>query len=98
MSNKVAGEADMNVTVNWYWEDNVVEAIARFHQRPATSRARSPEGPGIAPAEGIRLAEQLVGQRLDDELLDHRAGNLAVDAIPILCLLVPPRLVAWMHL
>jgi hypothetical protein len=30
MSNKVAGEADMDVTANWYWEGNVVEAIARF--------------------------------------------------------------------
>jgi hypothetical protein len=23
MSNKVAGEADMNVTANWYWEGDV---------------------------------------------------------------------------
>jgi hypothetical protein len=23
MSNKVAGEADMDVTANWYWEGNV---------------------------------------------------------------------------
>ncbi len=42
MSNKVAGEADMNVTANWYWEGNVVEAIARFLAQDCQSVASAP--------------------------------------------------------
>ena len=30
MSTRMAGERDMDVTADWYWEGNVVEAIARF--------------------------------------------------------------------
>jgi hypothetical protein len=30
MSSRTAGESDMDVTADWYWEGNVVEAIARF--------------------------------------------------------------------
>jgi hypothetical protein len=29
MSNKVAGEADMNVTANWYWEGRPLPASLR---------------------------------------------------------------------
>jgi hypothetical protein len=30
MNARMAGESDMDVTADWYWEGNVVEAIARF--------------------------------------------------------------------
>jgi hypothetical protein len=33
MSTGMAGEGDMDVTADWYWEGNVVEAIARFLAR-----------------------------------------------------------------
>jgi len=30
MNTRMVGESDMDVTADWYWEGNVVEAIARF--------------------------------------------------------------------
>lgn len=30
MNTRMVGESDMDVTVDWYWEGNVVKAIARF--------------------------------------------------------------------
>jgi hypothetical protein len=42
MSNKVAGEPDMNVTANWYWKGDVVEAIARFLAQDCQSVASAP--------------------------------------------------------
>lgn len=30
MNTRMAGKSDMDVTADWYWEGNVVEAIARF--------------------------------------------------------------------